>query len=511
MTRQPGEAPWTPRSNRGEDPLVPVLRNGEEAGDPDTLASWRVALTSALAQHVPHDLFALWLYPEAGGIVLVGPAELAADSLAVPEPLPRVPLDEVAVLEAVVRRAGYRSVMAQVVTHGGRDVGLMLWGALQEGLYGPVRRELLESITARVAPMMARAARQWSRPVRSAATHDVDAVATLLAELAEECDLARGPDGLVSCVSRRLDALIPHDRIEVLIPGPTGDRWFRLSADPTSTHEAEPDAVLRRDRLDLAHVLAESGDILERDADTGFSEILFGLGERDLPPRSIAGVLIAVAERPIACLVLGAEAPARYSRRDTRLLSKVAALIAPRIEPLVTAWHLRILRRHLLRSAGTGTQLGRVAERLAVAPDIATVTREFADGVTQLLLFDQIRFTLRLTDEATVVVLSPGERRRLSRLPRVPVAGSSVGRVIAGVQPHLLLQSETHSDLIVPLRVVGQTVGALTLAAAHSATLQPNDITVAQQLADLVAPHLELHRRVQLRSGTLNLGDWKWR
>src|SRR5690606_30714030 len=397
MTHPPGKAQWTPHELRGEGPLVPVLREGEEAGDPETLAAWRVALMSTLAHDIPHDLFALWLFPEAGGIVLVGPAELAADALAVPEPLPRVPFDEVAVLEAVVRRAGYRSTMALVVTHGGRDVGLMLWAALEEDLYDSGRRRLLDAVAAGVAPLMARAARQWSRPVRSNATHDLDVVSTMLGELAVECDLARGPTEIVAAVSRAVDPLIPHDRIELLIPGPSGERWFRLGAGQTH-QEAEPDAVLRRDRLDLAHLLGETGQILERDADSGFSEILFGLAAEEVPPRSIAGILLTAAERPVGCLVFGAEAPARYMRRDIRLLAKIAALIAPKIEPLVTAWHLRILRRHLLQAGSTASQLGRVAERLAGAPDLAAATRRFAEGVGKVLLFDQIRFTLRLAD-----------------------------------------------------------------------------------------------------------------
>jgi GAF domain-containing protein len=465
---------------------------------------------SSLAGDVPHDLFALWVYPDAGGIALVGPAELAADALAVPEPLPRVPFDEVAVLEAVVRRAGYRSVAAQVVTHGGRDVGLMLWGALVEGLYDADRRRLLEAVAGTVASLMARAARQWSKPVPSTATHDPDVVGAMLGGLAEECDLAKGPSDLVAYVSRALDPLMPHDRIELLIPGPSGERWFRLGADSGAGHDAEPDAVLRRDRLDLAHLLADSGQILERDADSGFAEILFGLGARDVPPRSVAGMLITAADRPVGCLVLGAEAPARYGRRDIRLLAKVAALIAPKVEPLVTAWHLRILRRHLLQSGGAASQLGRLAEQLAGSSDLATTTRRFAEGVGHMLLFDQIRFTLRLADETRVVVLSPGDSRPLGELPRVPVAGTSVGLVISGAEPHLLLQSELHADLIVPLRVGGRTVGALTLAAGHAATLQPGDIAVAQQLADLVAPHLELHRQAAVRRAG-ELSEWRRR
>ena len=61
------------------------------------------------AADVPHDLLALWLYPQAGGVVLLGPAALAQDDLSVPLPSPQVQPDQLAILEEIVRDAGYRS------------------------------------------------------------------------------------------------------------------------------------------------------------------------------------------------------------------------------------------------------------------------------------------------------------------------------------------------------------------------------------------------------------------
>ena len=39
MTPTPGQDPWSPRETREDGVLVPVLRAGEEAGDPETLAT----------------------------------------------------------------------------------------------------------------------------------------------------------------------------------------------------------------------------------------------------------------------------------------------------------------------------------------------------------------------------------------------------------------------------------------------------------------------------------------
>src|SRR6266508_6025413 len=106
------DAPHPPRptpARRGE-PLVPLLRPEQGLGDPDALATWHAALSNGLAADVPHDLLGLWLYPSHGDPVLLGPEALAKDDLAVPLPGPRVEPAQVALLEDIVRDAGYGSV-----------------------------------------------------------------------------------------------------------------------------------------------------------------------------------------------------------------------------------------------------------------------------------------------------------------------------------------------------------------------------------------------------------------
>jgi len=51
---------------------------------------------------------------------------------------------------------------------------------------------------------------------------------------------------------------------------------------------------------------------------------------------------------------------------------------------------------------------------------------------------------------------------------------------------------------VVPLRVAGRLHGALVLSARQPALLRETHLAVAQQLADVVAPQLELLRRAAL-------------
>src|ERR687892_297343 len=80
-TPGPSESPlWS----TGGEPLIPILRVEEGLGDSVALATWHEALSNTLGIDVPHDLLGLWLFPAHGKAVLLGPAALAADNLAVP-------------------------------------------------------------------------------------------------------------------------------------------------------------------------------------------------------------------------------------------------------------------------------------------------------------------------------------------------------------------------------------------------------------------------------------------
>ena len=74
---------------------------------------WHLALGSSIGVEVPHDLFALWLFPVSGGVVLIGPERLALDQVDVPAPAPHLGQDQLYQLEEVLRNAKYASAMSQ--------------------------------------------------------------------------------------------------------------------------------------------------------------------------------------------------------------------------------------------------------------------------------------------------------------------------------------------------------------------------------------------------------------
>jgi hypothetical protein len=86
----------------------------------------------------------LWLYPSQGGVVLLGPAELAEDDLAVPVPSPHLKPEQLSLVEEIVRDAGYGSATCLPIRFGKRDVALLLVADLQPGRYGPTERVVLQ-------------------------------------------------------------------------------------------------------------------------------------------------------------------------------------------------------------------------------------------------------------------------------------------------------------------------------------------------------------------------------
>jgi LytS/YehU family sensor histidine kinase len=78
------------------------------------------------------------------------------------------------------------------------------------------------------------------------------------------------------------------------------------------------------------------------------------------------------------------------------------------------------------------------------------------------------------------------------------VAGTTLAAVLQGEIPHSFVLVDGEARLVVPLRVAGRVHGALVLTAKHPAILREVHIRPAQQLADVIACHLELLRRTAL-------------
>jgi GAF domain-containing protein len=103
--------------------------------------------------------------------------------------------------------------------------------------------------------------------------------------------------------------------------------------------------------------------------------------------------------------------------------------------------------------------------------------------------------------------VAPGEARALPDLPLTPVAGTGLGRVVRGELANLLVRAEQRTDLIVGLRVGGRVIGAMVLT-GDATRFGRGDMETAQQLADMVAPHLELLRRTAMAPPPMMPG-WK--
>ena len=210
-----------PLSSPGSEPLVPILRAEDGQVDPVSLATWHEALSNTVAVDVPHDLMGLWLYPAQGGVVLLGPAELAQDELVVPLPSPYLNPEQVSLVEEIIRDAGYGSATCLPIRFGKRDVALLMVADLKPKRYGAVERVLLQCVAQRVAPMLGRIARQW-KPAESSASRQQERIAGLLETVARANRDAASPQRFVAAMARGLAPLLPHEHVELLIPDPSG-------------------------------------------------------------------------------------------------------------------------------------------------------------------------------------------------------------------------------------------------------------------------------------------------
>jgi hypothetical protein len=84
-------------------------------------------------------------------------------------------------------------------------------------------------------------------------------------------------------------------------------------------------------------------------------------------------------------------------------------------------------------------------------------------------------------------------------LPQEPIDGTGVAQVVRGEVPYLLETNQEAtgpvSVLVVPLRCGGKILGAMALSVSGEGAFSRMDMALAQQLADLAAPHLDLARR----------------
>jgi hypothetical protein len=495
---------------RASEPLVPILRLDQGVGDADALATWHQALSNALATDVPHDLLALWLYPHAGGVVLLGPEALAQDDLSVPLPSPQLQPNQLAVLEEIIRDAGYPSTASLPIRFGRRDVGLLLVGSLGSGRYRGMDLMVLRLAAQRLAPSLGRLARQWNG-ADGAHGHGPERIATLLDGLARASAADSTAQRFAAALSQVLDPLIPHDQLELILSGPGGGRYYRLGEHFGGALWADPSLMLDSTSLDLAGLAEPHGRVLLGDAgrDARWPRGYFTVADpAGAELRAVVGARATGPTRLTTYLLLGSVGPYLYDEADADLLARVAALVAPHVALLVEQAAREREEPPAVAPPLLPSQLLEIGEVLALGAEPGEATRRVAELAGRFLPFDELHFALRLSEGDRVVLLDPGERKPLPDLASVPVAGTALGQVLQGELPHLFTLSQGEARLIVPLRVAGRVHGALVLTAAPPAVLNRAHVEPAQRLADMIAPHLELHRRAAMLPPPFRPG-WK--
>jgi hypothetical protein len=211
------------------------------------------------------------------------------------------------------------------------------------------------------------------------------------------------------------------------------------------------------------------------------------------------GVKLRIVERTVGYLLLGSAGPGFYRDEDLQLLDRVGALLSPKVESLVLAWQYAVLRSQFDVMRHVPMHLARVAELLAATPFLGEGSKLFVQQAAALLPVAALEFAVRLNDEARVAVVRPGNATPLADLPQEPIDGTGVATVVRGEVPYLLTSQDDPTGpltvLVVPLRSGGRMIGAMAMTAAGTTPFSRTDMALAQQLADLAAPHLDLVRR----------------
>ncbi|HEX5387175.1 MAG TPA: hypothetical protein VFW66_10770 [Gemmatimonadales bacterium] len=489
-------------------PLIPLLRPGEAVADPVVLATWHEALADSVSQELPHDLLALWLYPASGGVVLLGPEALAQDHLDVPLPRPRLTQAAADELADVVRRA-YPSVVCVPVSFSSADVGLLLVAALQPGRFGDAEHALVGRLAEAIAPTLSRAAFQWTPPGAVQAEAEPALLDEVVGDVTAGWTEARSPKDFVSLLSRAVQRIVLHDRLEVLIPGPAPGQQYRLGSHAGGPPWAEPSLIVPRETLDLAVLAGPEGQAVVADlavprpaVSDGAARWPEGFLAEELPEgqtiRSLLVVRVWSGGRLIAHLLAGGAAPGLYQAEDLVALSEVARLVAPRLEGYVLSSQLYTLRKQLGALRSAPEHLARIADMLATTPRFAEATQRLSEEVRAMFPCDGLAFAIRLSEGDRVVMVPPGETRHLADLPLVPIAGTPLGELLRGDLADAMTESSTETVVMVPMRAAGRVLGALVLAARGRGAIGRGDVPHAQQVADLVAPYVELMRRTAM-------------
>jgi hypothetical protein len=476
------------------DPLVPLLPLEGSAPDPVALATWHLALASTTAVEVPHDLFALWLFPDSGGVVLLGPEALAQDAVQVPIPHPYLLQDQLFQLEQVLRRAKYGSAIAVPVKLVGRDVAVMVLGSFSRGAYGPVQAAALKRLARSLTTSLAGLAEVMPSAAPHAALEPAMSREELPGHIARAAaEAATGPD-LVRRVSGVIYPLLPHDRLEILASGTTPGTIVPLSGNSSRKSSRFSGAF-----EPFREIISRFGDSPTLSLDdltklAGDSDWAIGGGaSAPQPARGVLGVRLEVGGQTVGYLLIASVAALAYRPDDEETLAMAGLLVATRVVGFRLAAEVAALQAEIDAADIPALPLIRAAEALAVTGQLQEGLRRFSEGLGALLPHERITLQLRWGEDE-VIELNPDSPRPFADIPAMLVDDFAGAPVLRGEDEWLVRAVEDGEELIVPLVVAGRAVGTLGVRARAFPSTR-DAAAVALQFANILAPHLELLRR----------------
>lgn len=474
------------------DLLVPVLDLTAGAPDPVSIATWHLALSNLIGNELPHQLLALWVFPERGGVILLGPDALAQDHLDVALPDPHLGQDQLFELEETLRRAKYASAVAVPIRTEARDVGVLVIGSFEPGTYGPSSARGLHQLAERLAPSLTTLGgllTAGADPVDP--TIDEDTLPTAVARTVSEAPT--GPE-LVRRLSGLLHPHLPHDRLEILaiangtgaaipLSGLTGRRrWGAGSTTWGDVTQLLTELMGDQTTATIANLGSEAPGLTLPGAGPGTHRVA-----------SVIGARLMLGSDLVGLIVMGHAVQGLYRAQDELTLERVAGLVGARVAAFRLESEVQALRGQLEVLQAPSLPVLRAAESLASTAHLGEALHRFGAEVREVLPHDRIRFLLRLTDEECVELL-PETIRPLADLPLLTIQELPARAVLESERPWTLIHRHESEGIAVGLRVAGRVIGAMIVEATHFEG--PREAAaVAQQFAAVIAPHLELVRR----------------